>query len=317
MMNIYKSRLIIVLFYFFAPLYIIFGQENKAALPVIERLDIRDTTFKQFLDDVEQGRKAVRSLNVSAEAKNIAQMLTIYFYTPNEEDDFFRIAARCNIPYAAIATLNRLSRTPVFPSGTLMLPSVPGVFIPEEPDSDIERLILSGRGIDAGVPININLPGGKRRFNFIPGDELTPNERAFFLNPGVFRFPLQKFTLTSSFGPRVSPISGRRSVHSGLDFAAPSGTEVYAARDGVVIEASENSVYGKYIIIQHDDGWTSLYGHLSYINVDLRTHVKTGIFIGKVGSTGLSTGPHLHFELRQNGKAQDPVRLLGGRGMDG
>ncbi|MDR2795235.1 MAG: M23 family metallopeptidase [Spirochaetaceae bacterium] len=292
------------------------GEESTGALPLIERLDGRDLTFKQFSEDVTAGRKAIFSATGSAGAEDIVRRLTLYSYIPDAEDDFFRVAARCNIPYDAIATLNRLSHIPSFPGGTLILPSIPGIFIPEDAESDLEKLILSGRDGEAGAAIVINLPEGKRRYRFIPGGAFTPNERAFFLNPDSFRFPLQKFTLTSAFGRRISPISGRLSSHNGLDLAAPAGTEVYAARDGTVSETSENSVYGKYIVITHEGGWTSLYGHLSSINIGLRTRVKAGIMIGRVGSTGLSTGPHLHFELRQDGKAQDPVRLLGGAGRD-
>jgi murein DD-endopeptidase MepM/ murein hydrolase activator NlpD len=303
----FLGKLIIFTILIFIPAILAFGNED--ILPLIKRLDVRDVMFKQFSDDVTLGRRAVFQ-SAAARAENIARRLTLYRYTPTADDDFFRIAARCNIPYDAIATLNRLSSVPVFHGKSLILPSIPGIFIPEDAESDFEKLILSGRGSDAGAAVSVNLPEGKLHFRFIPGDILTPNERAFFLNPGLFRFPLQKFTLTSAFGQRVSPISGRRSIHSGLDLAAPAGTEVYAARSGVVIETSENSVYGKYVVIAHDDGWTSLYGHLSSIDTGLRNQVKTGTFIGKVGSTGLSTGPHLHFELRQNGKAKDPVRLL-------
>jgi murein DD-endopeptidase MepM/ murein hydrolase activator NlpD len=202
---------------------------------------------------------------------------------------------------------------PVLANGAdILLPSIPGVFIPEEAASDLERLILGSRGDDAGALITLAVPGGGQRFRFIPGDSFTPNERAFFLNPDIFRFPLDysRARLTSAFGPRVSPISGRASMHGGLDLAAPQGTAVYAARDGTVSEAGTSAVYGKYIIITHRDGWTSLYGHLSSIDTRLSSEVKSGSVIGKVGSTGLSTGPHLHFELRQNGRAQDPKPLL-------
>jgi murein DD-endopeptidase MepM/ murein hydrolase activator NlpD len=296
---------------FFVPDRAVNGEETPGTLPSIESLNRRDVMFKQFSDDVALGRQAVFSATGLRVAEEIARQLTLYSYTPDGEDDFFQIAARCNIPYDAIATLNRLSHIPVFPGATLMLPSIPGIFIYEDAESDLEKLILSGRNAGAGTEMVINLPGEKRRCRFIPGGSFTPNERAFFLNPGFFRFPLQKFTLTSAFGQRISPISGRLSPHNGLDLAAPSGTEVYAARDGTVIETSENSVYGKYIVIAHEGGWTSLYGHLSSIDTGLRTQVKAGIMIGRVGSTGLSTGPHLHFELRQNGKAQDPGKLLG------
>ena len=303
--------------YLFTALFLvpaIHGEENAGDLPLIERLDGRDLMFRQYSEDVALGRKAVFSINRAAGAEDIARQLTLYVYVPSADDDFLRIAARCNIPYDTIATLNRLSRIPSFPDGTLILPSVPGIFIPEDAESDLEKLILSGRDIQAGAAITVNLPEGKRRYRFIPGDTFTPNERTFFLYPSFFRFPLQKFTLTSAFGRRVSPISGRLSSHNGLDLAAPAGTEVYACRDGTVIETSENPIYGKYVVVAHDGGWTSLYGHLSSINTALRARVKTGTLVGRVGSTGLSTGPHLHFELRQDGKPQDPARLLGGSG---
>jgi murein DD-endopeptidase MepM/ murein hydrolase activator NlpD len=99
-------------------------------------------------------------------------------------------------------------------------------------------------------------------------------------------------------------------LHEGLDLAAPEGTEVFAAREGVVTDLGEDPIYGKYIVLRHGDTWASLYGHLSVIAVTLNSRVRTGSPIGRVGSTGQSTGPHLHFELRRNGQAQDPGKLL-------
>jgi len=121
---------------------------------------------------------------------------------------------------------------------------------------------------------------------------------------------LMNYIISSSFGLRQNPVTGNQRFHQGLDLAAPQGTEVYAARDGVVSEQGEDSILGRYIIISHRDNWVSLYGHLSRIETTLRQQVTSGSLIGKVGSTGQSTGPHLHFELRQNGKAQDPEKLL-------
>jgi murein DD-endopeptidase MepM/ murein hydrolase activator NlpD len=92
--------------------------------------------------------------------------------------------------------------------------------------------------------------------------------------------------------------------------AAPAGTEVYAAREGIVTESGADPVYGNYLVIAHEDKWASLYGHLSSIAVNLHSRVRQDTVIGRVGSTGLSTGPHLHFELRKNGTALDPGRLL-------
>jgi murein DD-endopeptidase MepM/ murein hydrolase activator NlpD len=109
---------------------------------------------------------------------------------------------------------------------------------------------------------------------------------------------------------RKNPVTGNMRLHQGLDLAAPAGTEVYAAGDGVVTEIGKDSIYGNYIIIKHSGNWASLYGHLQKIGTSLHSAVKSGMLIGWVGSTGQSTGPHLHFELQQNGKARDPDKYL-------
>jgi murein DD-endopeptidase MepM/ murein hydrolase activator NlpD len=191
----------------------------------------------------------------------------------------------------------------------LLLPSMPGLFIPEGPESDLEQLLAASRTTQRGISVTVNRNNQKERFRFIPGADFSPTERAFFLNTG-FRFPLRRYRLTSPFGPRINPVTGTFRVHEGLDLAAPEGDEVFAARDGVVTDLGEDPVYGKYIIIRHGESWASLYGHLSEINTVLRSSVRSGTLIGRVGSTGQSTGPHLHFELRQNGQAQDPGRFL-------
>ncbi|MDR2510454.1 MAG: M23 family metallopeptidase [Spirochaetaceae bacterium] len=289
-------------------------QEDKPAMrpPQIARLDVRDVVFQQYLDDVAAGRQAVFSRHPVKTLEELASGLVVYTYTPNADDDIFVITARCNIPYDAFVTLNRWQSRPLL-SGTepILMPSMPGLFIPDEPGNDLERLVMSGRLDAASVPLVIRLPSGeKTRFRFIPGDSFTPNERFFFLHPGYFIFPLRKYRLTSPFGMRLSPISGNARMHGGLDLAAPLGTPVFASRNGTVTETGNNATYGKYIIITHTSGWTSLYGHLSKIDVVKNQNVKAGAVIGTVGNTGMSTGPHLHFELRENGRPQDPRRVI-------
>jgi murein DD-endopeptidase MepM/ murein hydrolase activator NlpD len=285
------------------------------APPLISRLDNRDHLFLQYQEDVENSRRRIfrRPAGPPEEdaARDLAGGLTVYRYIPKEGEDLFSIAARCNIPYPALATINRLSQPGIPSAGTeLLLPSAPGLFVPREPDSDFERLLAAARfSRGGGVDIRIGGGEGAAAFRFFPGDDFSPTERVFFLHR-EFRFPLRGFTLTSAFGPRVNPVTGRFRFHEGLDLAAPMGTDVFAAGEGVVTETGSDPVYGNYVVIQHRDNWASLYGHLSQITVALRQEVRSGTLIGKVGSTGQSTGPHLHFELRRNGKAQDPGRHL-------
>jgi hypothetical protein len=306
-------------FFFAASILLFFAQEVDAQaplpFPVISRLDATDTAFRQYSEDVETARGRIKNRDRTGEsAEDLAGALTIYAYKPGDQVDAHGLAARCNIPIAALTTLNRLPHPDSFAgASTLLLPSIPGIFIPENPETDLELLLWSGWDGKLGgdhteyVGVPIILPGG--RFLFIPGADFSPTERAFFLNIG-FRFPLKSYRLSSPFGPRVNPVTGNFRVHQGLDLAAPQGSEVYAARDGEVIEMHTDPVYGNYIIIEHAGNWRSLYGHLSKFETTLRSHVRSGTLIGRVGSTGQSTGPHLHFELRQNGRAQDPGRLL-------
>jgi murein DD-endopeptidase MepM/ murein hydrolase activator NlpD len=287
------------------------AQEGNSSLPRIQRLDPRDIAFAQYLSDVESGRRQVfvrDSRRVSNES--IAENLTLYLYTPGPEDDLLRLAARCSIPYSAIATINRLQNPgDLSPGTTLILPSIPGIFIPENPENDLERLIYSSRGNEEGVLLTINNGDARLRYRFLPGEDFKPTERVFFLNRGFF-FPLRDFRITSTFGMRQNPVTGNQGFHQGLDLAAPQGTPVYAAQSGTVSELGSDPIYGNYIIITHNNYWVSLYGHLSTIETSLHQQVNSGTLIGRVGSTGQSTGPHLHFELRQNGVSRDPQRLL-------
>ena len=297
--------------------------QASSPLPVITRLDSRDTAFKQFQSDVEDSRRLIfssrpggrQNLPNPAATERIASSITIYSYVPREGEDLLGIAARCNIPYGTLASLNRFShQEDMVPEKNLLLPSVPGIFIAENPGSSLERLLFSARteaGEEGqGMVLSVPREGKSERFRFIPGDDFSPTERVFFLNRG-FHFPLQNFQVSSSYGPRINPITGIPGTHGGVDLAAPEGAEVYAARSGTVMAQGEDPVLGKYIILSHENNWVSLYGHLSEIKTVLRQELQSASLIAKVGSTGQSTGPHLHFELRQNGQTRDPARLLG------
>lgn len=114
----------------------------------------------------------------------------------------------------------------------------------------------------------------------------------------------------SYFGYRVHPILGYSRLHGGLDIGGRMGQPIWAAKEGVVILAGWNGGYGNTIIIDHGNGYATLYGHQSALMVNNGDYVETGQHIGNVGSTGLSTGPHLHFEVRLNGSVIDPLPFL-------
>lgn len=126
------------------------------------------------------------------------------------------------------------------------------------------------------------------------------------------RNPLDGAALTSGFGMRTHPVLGGRRGHKGVDLAMPTGTPVYATADGVISKADWFSSYGLYISIEHGGKIQTRYGHLSRLSVASGQSVKKGDLIGYVGSTGRSTGPHLHYEVRIAGIAVNPIPYMNG-----
>lgn len=120
------------------------------------------------------------------------------------------------------------------------------------------------------------------------------------------RMPVEGVRLTSDYGMRTHPVLGKRRAHKGVDLAGPTGTPVYATADGYVSRASRFGSYGHYIQIEHGGELQTRYAHLSGYAVKAGERVTKGDLIGYVGSTGRSTGPHLHYEVRVAGEAVDP-----------
>jgi murein DD-endopeptidase MepM/ murein hydrolase activator NlpD len=115
---------------------------------------------------------------------------------------------------------------------------------------------------------------------------------------------------SSNFGYRIDPFSGMQSFHEGIDFPAEAGTPVVAAASGKVVESGYQPHYGKIVAIDHGNGLVSRYAHASEVHVNEGDLVVRGQRVASVGSTGRSTGPHLHFEVRLNGVPQNPARFL-------
>jgi murein DD-endopeptidase MepM/ murein hydrolase activator NlpD len=123
-------------------------------------------------------------------------------------------------------------------------------------------------------------------------------------------FPLIEPRLSSTYGPRKHPVKKYNKHHNGVDLAAPKNSHVRAVKAGLVIFADSYAGFGKLVTIKHSDGYVSLYGHLNDILVNPGQKVAAGELLGRVGSTGLATGPHLHFEWRKNGKPVDPLKVF-------
>jgi murein DD-endopeptidase MepM/ murein hydrolase activator NlpD len=175
---------------------------------------------------------------------------------------------------------------------------------------------LSAISVSSGVPLTVILdvndlqsdlinPGASL---FLPGVSMPQDEIRLALGES-FIYPIRG-TLSSSYGWRIDPIAKVERFHSAIDLAAPLGTPVRAAMDGKVSRVAVNSVYGIYVIITHPGAYQSLYAHLSAASVKQGATVTQGSKIGEVGSTGYSTGPHLHFGVFRNNKAINPLEVL-------
>jgi len=126
-----------------------------------------------------------------------------------------------------------------------------------------------------------------------------------------YTFPLNSCRKTSGFGMREHPLLKKNKKHEGVDYAAPKGTSVYAIANGTVTESSYTQVNGNYVAIKHSNDLISYYLHLNEKGMKKGTYVEAGQTIGKVGSTGFSTGPHLHLGIKKNGVWQNPEKVLG------
>lgn len=185
---------------------------------------------------------------------------------------------------------------------------------------DLTAVIAAAKSYDPGAPLVdpfltadasvVNLPPGAA---IVPDAEMLERIRAFY---GEGREALLSslswpvpghFSISSPFGTRADPFSGARAFHSGIDIPAPAGTPVVSAQRGTVVFSGWLGGYGNAILIDHGGGLLSLYGHLNVRLVEQGASVESGQTIGLVGSTGRSTGPHLHFEIRLNGNFTDPI----------
>ena len=194
---------------------------------------------------------------------------------------------------------------------TLKLPSTDGILYTVARGDSISRVakrysVPITLILDANDLANSTLAAGQQLF--IPGATLSVMELRRAMG-ALFAMPLAG-RLTSSFGYRADPFTGVRTFHTGIDLAAPTGTPIKAVLDGKVAITGFSAVFGNYVIVTHDGGFQTLYGHMSYIGVERGQSVAQGTVIGKVGTTGYSTGPHLHLSVYKNGKMIDPLSVL-------
>ena len=234
-------------------------------------------------------------------------------YKVKKGDSVSKIAAAFSVSMDAIIASNNITNARRLREGeTIRIPNMDGIpYTVKGGDS------LSGISQSMGVPLEAILDANDIQNDkilagmnlFIPGARMKREELKMALGE-QFIYPLKGAKLSSPFGWRNDPFTGVRSYHAAVDLSAPMGTPIKAAMDGKVSALGTNATYGNYIIISHPGGFQTMYAHLNSFSTQRGAELNQGAQIGTVGSTGYSTGPHLHFAVFKNGRALNPLDFL-------
>ena len=246
-------------------------------------------------------------------ADGYVSTVTFKDYTVKKGDTISGIASHAGLRnFGTLLSVNNIDNARRISAGqTLRIPSMDGLLCTVKKNETLAGIAAAHNVtvtalLDANDLTNETLAVGQKLF--IPGASLSSFELRKALGE-LFIYPIHG-RLTSPFGYRSDPFTGVRSFHSGVDLAAPTGTSVKATLDGRIAEIGFNRIFGNYIIITHDRGYQSLYGHLSAIYVKRGQYVTQGAVVGAVGNTGYSTGPHLHLSIYKNGRLINPFSVL-------
>jgi murein DD-endopeptidase MepM/ murein hydrolase activator NlpD len=255
----------------------------------IRSLSHNDPEIKQMRSEVTENLRAIADGGVPE--------IKWRRYRLSEKDTFFRIMARTVLNHDTISSVNRLASLWDLNKGDeWLLPNVRGIAVYGERSSVAKKF---NRDLDELIAVP-----GRENFWFITGMHFDPAEKEFF-SLKAFIHPVNG-RITSGFGVRRDPFTEKHKFHKGIDIACSIGTPVVASAEGTVVFAGSKKGYGKTIIVEHRNGYRTLYGHLSKYSVKAGAKVKQGQKIALSGMTGRATGPHLHFEVRRQGQPERP-----------
>lgn len=312
---------------------------------LLQRLGVNDTEAQTLLGRDPMARqllasRATRLVHAEASPTQELQRLTARWIDPREDRGFVRLVVeRSTDGLTARLEKGRLEASPRLASGEIQsslfaatdaanMPDAVAVQLAEMFAGDIdfrrdlrkgdrfqvvyETLVADGEPLKTGrilaadfvnngrthEAVWFEAPGFKGGYYGFDGD----SKRRYYLSS-----PLEFSRVSSGYGTRFHPVLGTRRPHLGVDFAAPTGTPVRTVGDGVIEFSGVQRGYGNVVFVRHRNNQVTVYAHLSRLGVRTGQRVSQGDYIGNVGSTGLSTGPHLHWEFRDNGVHQDPL----------
>lgn len=285
----------VVSLYMYYP--VLFFKENTNA----EAMGGGDTALPTFKPDEEISEISLPPLYYSV-------------YAIKQGDMVGEIAAKYGVSQDAIISMNKLRNTRTLQIGQLLkIPSMDGIVYTvkkgdtPEKIADAYKISLEKFALVNNISNNNMLKAGASVF--LPDaklDWVTIQE----INGDLFKTPIRgRYRITSKYGWRRDPFTGLRSFHNGIDLATHKGTPIYASLSGTVAATGYSSVYGNYVIIRHHSGYQTLYGHMNTILTSRGKYVTTADKIGTVGTTGRSTGPHVHFTVYKHGATINPATV--------
>lgn len=280
----------------------------------IARLDkmMADFALENYGDIKENGDISDSAINLNAV---FTQPVTYQNYKVQKGDTISGIAKKFGLTnISTLIAVNDIGNVRSLSAGQkLKIPSIDGITYKVQQGDSLASIATKNK-ISQDSILDVNdlesdiLQAGQ--VIFLPGAKM--DQKALSLAMGdQFIHPIKAaYRMSSAFGSRLDPITGKKSYHKGQDFACPTGTPIYSSMGGKVIFSGESWLYGKHIIIDHGNGYQTLYAHMSKIIAQKGTYVTQGTRIGLVGNTGYSTGPHLHFTVYKNGNPINPMTVL-------
>ena len=275
-------------------------------------------------DNNGQGGYDTLSAPVSYDDIILAEETSVYneptleyiVYRVKKDDCIGNIAKQYGVTEDTIISVNGVKQSRLIQIGDYFkIPSMPGIMYTVRADGETVESISAKYEIASdkcarvnSLEQNVSLKAGTTLF--LPDAKLDWVTRQE-INGDLFTRPLHRnnYYFSSYYGWRSNPFSGKRTFHGGIDMACAAGTPIYAALSGTVSRAGYDTVYGNYVEVKHHSGYKTLYAHMTEIRAKKGQYVYTNTIIGTVGTTGLSTGNHLHFAVYKNGKSMDPRRL--------
>ncbi len=272
----------------------------------------KDEKVEKFLSDIAMPQSEAKEISNISLPETIKEVKYTEYIVKNG-DTIGGIAYKMGLrKIGTIFSVNNITNARRIMTGTkLLIPSMDGIIYVVKQGDSLEKIgkqfnIAIEHLLDANDISDGSLEIGKRLF--IPGASLSRSELQRAMGE-LFIYPI-KGRLTSPFGYRKDPFTGRKSFHSGIDLAAPTGTPIKVVLDGTVSEISSSRIFGNYMIVTHSNGYQTLYGHLSKFKARRGQKVVQGEIIAFVGNTGMSTGPHVHLSIYKHGKLIDPLSVL-------